>query len=578
MEFCRTIMKLFGRLNRDLALLILILLLAAVLRLWGLGKYPVGFTPDEASFGYDAYSLLTTGKDQWGAAWPISFRSFGDFKLPVYTYLAIPSVAIFGLNQFAVRLPNAIIGIVAVLALYLMLKQMFRRDDLALFSALLLAISPWHIALSRGAFEANLTVFFMAIGVWLFYKGLEGRKWLVLSALSFGINLFTYHSARLVTPLLLLILIIWNRRELGLEDIKNIWNVFISNWLTVVVFLIFLVAALATVFMGSGARAADITIFNPTDKWMSVFDTRYGAVFEGMPYTLAVFFSNKVFGVISQFISSYATYISPQFLFTEGAGEWTYGMIAGWGVLYLVEIPFVLASLYFIAKRGWNGSRPLSLIFFWILISIIPAALTKGPGYAGNRAAVMIPAVQVFLAFGGLLLYEVLSKRFVRIYINSIYIFGLALSLIFFLEAYRYVAPRNGAEGMLFGRSEAISYVSTNAYKYKEIIISRSLSEPQIFVAFYLKYDPSLYQKDSQKWLAYKDIGVPFVDQLGEYSLGKFVFKDINYNEDSKLPNVLLLGKPTEFPQGISPTKEILYPNQNPAIFIIDPAKVVSSK
>jgi hypothetical protein len=150
----------------------------------------------------------------------------------------------------------------------------------------------------------------------------------------------------------------------------------------------------------------------------------------------------------------------------------------------------------------------------------------------------------------------------------------LSFSLIFFLEAYRYVAPRNGADAMLYGRKEAMAYVSQNEDAYKEIIVSRTLSEPQIFAAFYLKFDPSAYQTASQDWLRYKSMGVPFVDQLGEYRLGKYVFKNIDYINDSKIPNVLIIGKPSEFPASIIPTKEIFYPNQNPALFIVDPQKV----
>jgi 4-amino-4-deoxy-L-arabinose transferase-like glycosyltransferase len=555
-------------------ILAVILAVGLVLRIWALGQLPVGFTPDEASFGYDAYSLLKTGKDQWGSSWPISFRSFGDFKLPVYTYLTIPSVAVFGLNEFAVRLPSAVIGILAILATYLASGVLFKDKRIALLAALLLAISPWHLSLSRGAFEANLTVCFMALGVWAFYKGLGDRKWLVVSALILGINLFTYHSARLVTPFILFILFLVNRRELGAKKFKDIRRVVLQNWLPVVIFGSLLALALSTIFTGSGARAVDITIFNPTDRWESVFDTRYGVVFGGLPYNLAVFFHNKIFTLISQFIVAYTTYISPQFLFTQGAGEWTYGMVAGWGVLYLVEILFVLASLWFLAKEGFGKSRLLTFLVCWILVGFIPAALTKGPGYAGNRAAVVMPAIQIFSAFGAVLLFDFLAKRIHEYLLLFFYSFVLLVSLIFFLESYRFVAPRLGAGGMLYGRKEAFVYIKQNENKYKEIIVSRNLSEPQIYVAFYTKYDPLAYQKASQDWLRYKDIGVPFVDQLGEYYLGKYIFKNINYMDDSKIPSVLIVGKPSEFPQDIVPTYLIRYPDQLPDIYIVDPSNV----
>src|SRR3989339_1172095 len=106
-------------------LLPLILGLAFLLRIIALDSYPVGFTPDEASFGYDAYSLLKTGKDQWGNSFPLVLKSFGDYKAPVYAYLTMPSVAIFGLTKFAVRLPNALLGSLAVYVVYLLINKLF---------------------------------------------------------------------------------------------------------------------------------------------------------------------------------------------------------------------------------------------------------------------------------------------------------------------------------------------------------------------------------------------------------------------------------------------------------------------
>lgn len=157
-------------------ILSIIILLGFLLRVVALDRYPVGFTQDEAGLGYDAYSVLLTGKDQWGKTFPLTFRSFGDFKLPVYVYLTIPSIALFGLNEFSVRLPSAICGTLAIIFTYLMVGIMTERKDMAIWSSLLLAFSPWHISLSRGAFEANLTVLFLPLSVWLFYRGLERYK------------------------------------------------------------------------------------------------------------------------------------------------------------------------------------------------------------------------------------------------------------------------------------------------------------------------------------------------------------------------------------------------------------------
>src|SRR3989344_6380992 len=106
--------------------LIYIVSLAFILRLIGLGSFPVGLNPDEASQGYSAYSILKTGNDEWGNRLPItSIKSFLDYKAPLYTYLTVPSVAIFDLNRFSVRLPSALIGVVSVYLIYFLANAIY---------------------------------------------------------------------------------------------------------------------------------------------------------------------------------------------------------------------------------------------------------------------------------------------------------------------------------------------------------------------------------------------------------------------------------------------------------------------
>ena len=198
--------------------LLIILILGFFLRTVVLARFPAGFSPDEAAQGYTAYSILKTGKDEWGVRLPLTPRSFGDYKPPLQTYLMIPSIAVLGLNELAVRLPNAILGTLAILAVFLLAKELFKDttfgEPLSLMSAFLLAVSPWQMSFSRGAFEANLITFFMSIGCWFFLKGLKKSNYLPLAGVFLGLNLFTCHAAKLLTPLLVIILVVWGREEL----------------------------------------------------------------------------------------------------------------------------------------------------------------------------------------------------------------------------------------------------------------------------------------------------------------------------------------------------------------------------
>lgn len=187
-------------------ILILVIFLAFFLRVYKLDQYPLGFTWDEAALGYNAYSILKTGKDEYGNVLPLIFKSFGDYKPGLYVYLTIPWILILGLNEFAVRLPSAIFGTLTILIFYLLLREKSIRSFLkikfggnseysALASLFLLAVSPWHIYFSRGAWELNVMLFEVVFGFFLLLKYLKEKK--KIMALSFRIgfdSLFFYLS------------------------------------------------------------------------------------------------------------------------------------------------------------------------------------------------------------------------------------------------------------------------------------------------------------------------------------------------------------------------------------------------
>src|SRR3990167_10929446 len=141
--------------------LLLIITLAILLRLTLLSSIPVGFNDDEAAFGYNAYSILKTGKDEWSQFLPFPvFESFGDWKLVGYLYPTVVSQMIFGANEMATRLPSVFFGVLAIFSTYLLAGKLFSQR-VGLMATLLLAVSPWHIAASRNAFESDILIFFI---------------------------------------------------------------------------------------------------------------------------------------------------------------------------------------------------------------------------------------------------------------------------------------------------------------------------------------------------------------------------------------------------------------------------------
>ena len=185
-----------------------IVIIALFLRFYQLGINPPSLDWDEVSMGYNAYSILQTGADEYGNKFPLSIRSFDDYKPALYTYLTVPFIKIFGLNELAVRVPSAIIGVLSVLAIYFLVKELLQkwdrryREPIALMSAFFLAISPWHLQFSRVGFEATVGLFFAVAAFTTFLYGLDNRRWLVVSGLFTGFSAYTYHSERIFVPLL----------------------------------------------------------------------------------------------------------------------------------------------------------------------------------------------------------------------------------------------------------------------------------------------------------------------------------------------------------------------------------------
>lgn len=542
-------------------LLALIVISAFLLRVVALDRYPTGFTADEAAQGYTAYSILQTGRDEWGVTLPLNPRSFGDFKPPVYTYLTIPSIAIFGLNEFAVRLPSAIFGTLAVFFTYLLAKKLTNDERVGLLAALFLTVSPWHLSLSRGAYEANLSTSIVTLAIYLFLSGLSAPTWFIPASFLFGINMFTYHSAKVVTPLLVLALVFWKRDQVF--RLKKALAVSAS------ILGIMSLAVAAGFFSGAGSRAADLAIFHPTGGWTAISERRFEAIVAGAPDGLARLFSNKVTYIASTFSKNYLQYFSVDFLFGEGAGEGTYGMVPGRGVLYFYEVITLGFALYMWITRRLSY---MSFLFLWLVLAAVPPAMAKG-SHAANRFAVSMPAWQILSAIGAVGLYEMLKRYRPLLSKYAVLLFSGAVMLFFafFLETYLAHAPVTQAAAMHDGWKEAAAYIRDHENEYDYVYVSRKLSEPQAFLAFYLPIMPVEFQKYHDVLMEYERQGKPFLDQLGSYTIGKYVFEEIPKSIDPK-ERVLYVGTLDELHDARKAGNEIYeikYPDDKPAFMFV---------
>lgn len=192
------VLKFFAYDNKHLIYLSIIMAVGFFTRVAFLDLLPGGLNQDEASAAYDAYAIMTTGMDRNGQVMPMHLIAWGSGQNALYSYMMIPFIAIFGVNEIAIRLPMALVGCLSIVLLYDLIRRKYDKNA-ALFAALFLIIAPWHLMKSRWSLESNLFPDLVFIGFYLFILGLEpGKQWktylasalLGLSAYSYGTSYF----------------------------------------------------------------------------------------------------------------------------------------------------------------------------------------------------------------------------------------------------------------------------------------------------------------------------------------------------------------------------------------------------
>ena len=212
--------------NRYLWPALLLIALGCVLRLYALGALPWGLNQDEASAGYEAWALLHDGIDRCGDSWPVLFTSWGSGQNVLMSYLAMPGIALFGLSELTLRLPNAIFGCLTLPVMWL-LARYARGENFGLTALLLLAVNPWHIMMSRWGLESNLLPFFLLLGIYLTARAKEHPWSLLGAAVSLALGIYAYGTAFFFLPVYLILSVIWLRRDLHPASFFTALGVFI---------------------------------------------------------------------------------------------------------------------------------------------------------------------------------------------------------------------------------------------------------------------------------------------------------------------------------------------------------------
>jgi 4-amino-4-deoxy-L-arabinose transferase-like glycosyltransferase len=539
-------------------LLSLIVLLAAILRFTLLDKYPPGVTGDEIQQGYSAYSLLKTGMDEWGDRFPLFPISFGDYRPPVYIYLTVPFVALFDLNILSTRLASALFGTLSILLMFFLSQKLFKNLKIALLSSFILAISSWHVFYSRAAWESNVGLFFFLCAVWLFLKGIEKPKWFILSALSFGLTIFSYYSYKLFIPIFVIGLVFIYRKQLKKIPGKELFA-------PLVIALVFVgILAYGELFTGSGRRAADAAIYNQEN----IAPLRDIQVDDPLPQPWGRVVNNKIAYLTTQFAQNYLGYFSTTFLTSPNRSDSSLYNLPGQWLIGLWELLFILIGIFFMNKAPQNSSR---LLILWALASPIPAALTRNYMHT-QRVEVLLALTPIIAAFGMYSIYHYLKRSHTRLIISAVIGGVILYSIAVRVDYYLFHQFDNDLGGLHYGYNEIFKLTESKKDSYDQIIFTKVHSEPQAFLAFYSKMDPNYYQSFSKDWKDFESQGFKFIDQTN-YKLGKYYFKNIEWNEDKVQKNTLIVGSDQEIPDGITPDHVIKDPFGRVLFKVVDTNK-----
>jgi MYXO-CTERM domain-containing protein len=481
------------------------------MRVVWLNKMPPALYQDEACSGYDAFSILQTGRDHHGNFMPLVMQGFNDFRMPLFTYSLVPLVAAFGLKTTVVRLAAVIWGIIDLAAVTLIAGLSLGWGGAAA-AALIGALMPWHIELSRFGIEATAGSATVSLAVASFFLWMRGHRnvWLLLCCAFFGLSFYTYSITKVSVPLLAALLAVLYWRELA--------RVRLMTALGAVAIGLVLVIPQGVLLLRYGhalqARFQAISLFNPAVlcSRCGVFETAITA--QTRPRLLA---------------ANFASYFTPSFLFLKGdvGDHWTMLHPPRFGELLPEQALLVLLALLALFSR--RRRKVVLLVLGWLVIAAIPATLVLPLG-AGFPDPHPMPTPWVILnyhpvtfhitpsmllshpdlrhdslamapwillsALGFVVLLDLTGRR-------SIFR-GVLVGLLFagvLFDAGRYTHdyfvnfPTVAAPYFQYGIEEFVQEINQRYSQALPVIITSSINQPYIYVLFFEKYPPAAFQK-----------------------------------------------------------------------------------
>ncbi len=565
-------------------LLVVILFFAALLRFWKLDQVPVALFGDEIDAGYHAYSLVKTGRDYQGNFMPLHFHSLAEWRTPLFIYSLVPSVAIFGVTPWGVRLPAAIFGVLSILGLYLLLglftKGNRHGQQVALVGAFVMAISPWHVQYSRAGFEVTMLLTFVIFALYFFLQSLDNKGkllWLGVTLLTF--SPWIYSTAKLFIPLLFIFLFLNYKKEILALPKKAILHTVLAAS------LVGLPILYSTIFGGGTQRAlytsvfTDLTVESEVGYARSLDSASHGGASLGTtPRFLDRLFHNKITFWYDRISGNYLGAFSTNFLFVEGDPNLRHSP-KGIGQFYRIEFFTLLAGLVFFFS-GTTSKKTKYLLVFWLLVGVLPSALTRDGGNHATRLILILPPLIILITYGLFTFFDLLQSIKLKASLLSIYVIILFQQFVFYGHNYLVHYPRDSERWWHFGFKESFEEIANIQKNFDRVIISMAGEPAWIFFGGLSQFPPEHWQKEfpinNKTNLAgfgevshigkYYFAAVP--ESVGVYGLPKIIDNKTLYMAVAKEIGANLLKEPGRTPPGLKLLKVVAYPSGDPAFYL----------
>ncbi|EKD86808.1 MAG: PMT family glycosyltransferase, 4-amino-4-deoxy-L-arabinose transferase [uncultured bacterium] len=400
---------------------------------------------------------------------------------------------VFGLNEFSIRFASALFGSLTIILVFLISLSLFKGNKskyiIALASALMLAIMPWHVNLSRVGVESTSVVFFISLGVYFYLRYLEGKsKFLfILSFISFGINFFIYQAPRAFLPLFLPLM------AFSLIEIKSV----IKNKLQIILYLLFIVLPVVLIILSPSLswRIQTLSIFHhPETKLVIQEQLTNDGVLE-VPRLVSRAMHNKLTGYSLLFLDNYFSHLSYGFLFSDEGFPDRF-RIPGTGLLYVFQLPLLLISFVLL----YNKYRKISYFLFgWVGIAMLGSALTYDDIPNLQRTLIAVPAFAILSGYGISVLIDNFKNKKYFLPLTLVPALIIVFSLSYFLVQYftqgRVYMTWNRQDGY----KELVKKTEELMPNYERAVITGRETGSTLLFLFYSKADPLEFQKASRR-------------------------------------------------------------------------------